>query len=136
MRTPIAILAAVALLSTAASALAAEPLGPAAPPAPKTCLQNNRIYTWRAVSTRELIVGDIEGNVFTVHLSGGCVGLNDSILQIQFGTDTNLGCLRRGDRVSYREPVLGRMSCFVNEVHPGLEPRKKDGGPEAKADQG
>jgi hypothetical protein len=116
-------LALPALLALTIPALAEQQVGPQPPPQ-KTCLQNNRIYTWRAVSNRELVVGDIQGNVFTVHLSGGCTGLNDSIMAMRFVTKTNLGCLSQGDRVSYREPVLGRMTCFVNEVHPGLEPKK------------
>lgn len=123
MRTMSAGVVVLAALMLAGPSVAEDRVAPN-PPQQKTCLQNNRIYTWRVVNNRELIVGDIQGNVFTVRLSGGCVGLNDSILAMRFVTKTNLGCLSAGDRVSYREPVLGQMSCFVNEVRPGLEPKK------------
>ena len=96
-----------------ASAIEREP-----PREQKACLQNNRIWTWRVVNERTLIVGDRENRSFLVRLSGGCVGLNDAILRLAFRTHTNLGCLERGDSVAFRAPALGPMSCFVREVEP------------------
>ena len=82
------------------------------------CLQNNRIYGWIVVNERALIVNDIYGRRFGVDLSSGCVGLTNATLALRFLTTTNLGCLMRGDRISFQAPVLGPMSCFVNDVQP------------------
>ena len=92
----------------------------------QACLQNNRIYTWTVVNERGLIVNDIYGRRFSVDLSSGCVGLTNATLALRFITKTNLGCLVRGDRISFRAPVLGPMSCFVNDVQP-LEGRARGG---------
>jgi hypothetical protein len=37
---------------------------------------------------------------------------------LRFHTWTNLGCLQRGDTVSYNAPGLGPLNCFVQEVEP------------------
>lgn len=84
----------------------------------QTCLQNNRIYGWTVVNERALVVNDIYGRRFSVDLSSGCVGLTNATLALRFLTTTDLGCLMRGDRVSFRAPALGQMSCFVNDVQP------------------
>ena len=84
------------------------------------CLQNNRIWSWRMVNQRTLVVTDRDYRPFTVRLTGGCVGLTNATMALAFRTWTSLGCLKRGDEVSFREPALGRMSCFVTNVLPGL----------------
>ena len=84
----------------------------------QACLQNNRIYGWIVVNERALIVNDIYGRRFGVDLSSGCVGLTNATFALRFLTTTNLGCLMRGDRVSFEAPVLGPMSCFVRDVQP------------------
>ena len=84
----------------------------------RACLQNNRIYGWTVVNERLLTVNDIYGRRFSVDLSSGCVGLTNATFALRFLTTTNLGCLMRGDRISFRAPVLGPMSCFVNDVQP------------------
>ena len=84
----------------------------------QACLQNNRIYTWTVVNERALVVNDIYGRRFSVDLSSGCVGLTNATVSLRFLTTTNLGCLMHGDRVSFRAPALGRMSCIVNDVQP------------------
>ena len=114
--------AVVAGLMAASSAFASD----------AACLQNNRIWSWNVVNTRTLIVSDRENRKFVVHLSGGCVGLTNMVPAMAFRTDTNLGCLRPGDRVSYRAPVLGRMTCFVRGVEPYTETPK---GQNAKGDK-
>jgi hypothetical protein len=107
------VLALVAVLAPASEAAPANP-----PRESQTCLQNNRIWGWRAPDQRTLVLTDINSRRFLVKLSGGCIGLNDAILALQIRTTTNLGCLMRGDRVSYRAPALGEMTCFVDEVQP------------------
>src|SRR5690242_11132938 len=70
------------------------------------CLQNNRIWGCNVVNERTLIVTDRNNRPFLVRLSGGCVGLTNATLRLRFNTWTNLGCLGRGDRVSFRAPAL------------------------------
>ena len=84
----------------------------------RACLQNNRIYGWTVVNERALIVNDIYGRRFSVDLSSGCVGLTNATFALRFLTTTDLGCLMRGDRISFEAPVLGPMSCFVRDVQP------------------
>jgi hypothetical protein len=84
----------------------------------KACLQNNRIWSWRVINERTLIVADRENRPFLVRLTGGCVGLTNATLRLAFRTHTHLGCLEHGDRVSFRAPALGAMSCTVTEVQP------------------
>jgi hypothetical protein len=82
------------------------------------CLANNRIWGWRVLDERTLIVNDYYNRPFLVRLSGGCVGLTNASISIAFRTSTRLGCLRRGDSVMFREPTLGGESCFVTNVEP------------------
>ena len=110
----VAAVAAFAVLTLAS----AMPAVPAFAQPREACLQNNRIWGWRVVNERTLIVHDINNRPFLVHLSGGCVGLNDAIWSVRFRTWTSLGCLGRGDRVSFREPALGPMTCTVTAVEP------------------
>jgi hypothetical protein len=110
------------IVALSGAALIAVLMGPSAVVAQSSdreaCLQNNRIWGWNVVNERTLIVTDRNNRPFLVKLGGGCVGLTNATLRLAFNTWTNLGCLQRGDRVSFRAPALGRMSCFVNEVQP------------------
>jgi Family of unknown function (DUF6491) len=108
----------LAILSPAAQAQPAQQSGPAAP-ADKTCLQNNRIWTWNAVNDRLLIVGDMSYHRYIVRLGGGCINLSvNPLTALRFRTWTSLGCLQRGDQVYYNAPPLGRLNCFIDEVQP------------------
>ena len=109
---PFALLAVLAV-APMAGALEKEP-----PREQKACLQNNRIWTWRVINERTLIVGDRENRPFLVRLTGGCVGLTNATLRLAFRTHTNLGCLEHGDSIAFRAPALGPMSCFVTDVEP------------------
>jgi len=119
-----------ALAIAATGVLAALTLASAMPAVPafaverEACLQNNRIWGWRVINERLLIVNDINYQPFLVHLTGGCVGLNDAIWAVRFRTFTSLGCMGRGDRVSFREPTLGPMSCIVTSVEPYYGPAR------------
>jgi hypothetical protein len=99
------------------------------------CLQNNRIWGWRVINERTLIVNDRQNRPFVVRLSGGCIGLTNANMRMGFHTWTNLGCLARGDRVSFVAPALGQQSCFVQDVQPfrGAVPGR---GYQARNDQG
>jgi hypothetical protein len=84
------------------------------------CLQNNRIWSTSVVDDRTIIATDRAGNPFVVELSGGCTGLTRNFGRIDFRTRGNLGCLSRGDRLSFRDRTLGRNTCFVRDVHTDL----------------
>ena len=84
----------------------------------RACLQNNRIWSWNAVNERTLVVTDEYYRPFLVRLTSGCVGLTNATVALQFNTWTNLGCLEKGDRVSFRDPLLGFLTCTVTEVQP------------------
>ena len=113
---PLVMLALLALPAAApiATALEKEP----AREQQKACLQNNRIWSWRVINERTLIVADRENRPFLVRLTGGCVGLTNATLRLAFRTHTDLGCLEHGDSVAFRAPALGPMSCFVTDVEP------------------
>jgi hypothetical protein len=92
--------------------------GPVLAASGDVCLQNNRIWSWRMINQRTLLVTDVNYHPYIVRLTGGCVGLTNAIQALAFRTWTNLGCLKRGDEVIFHEPTLGRMSCFVTDVEP------------------
>jgi hypothetical protein len=103
----------------AAAAFAAETPAPddAAKDSP-ACLQSSRLWGFNVVNQRTLVLSDIQNNKFTVRMTGGCIGLTNIIDDLRLVTKTSLGCLSQGDRVSFREPTLGRMTCFVTSVEP------------------
>jgi hypothetical protein len=108
----------VAVLAVPAAAPIAAALEREPSRVQRACLQNNRIWSWRVVNERTLIVADRENRPFRVRLTGGCVGLTNATLRLAFRTHTNLGCLEHGDSVSFHAPALGAMSCFVRDVEP------------------
>ena len=114
--------AAAALLLAAAGVVSALPnaADPAFAQSGSTCLQNNRIWSTSIVDDRTIIASDRFGNPFVVELSGECTGLTRNFGRIDFRTRSNLGCLGRGDRVSFRDRTLGRNTCFVRDVHSDL----------------
>ena len=93
------------------------------------CLQNNRIWNTSVVDDRTLIVTDRFNNPFVVELSGGCIGLTRNFGRIDFRTRSNLGCLGRGDRLSFRDRTLGRNTCFVSDVHTDFTTLARSGRP-------
>ena len=101
---------------TALSLASAMPAAPAFAQQSEACLQNNRIWGWRVINERLLILNDISYRPFLVHLTGGCIGLTNAVWAIRIRTWTSLGCLRQGDRVSFQAPALGAMSCIVTSV--------------------
>jgi len=96
------------------------------------CLQNNRIWNTSVVDDRTIIVSDRFNNPFVVELSGGCIGLTRNFGRIDFRTRTNLGCLGRGDRVSFSDRTLGRNTCFVSGVHTDLTTLASAGRPSVR----
>jgi hypothetical protein len=112
-----------ALLAGAALALLAAPqervlaADTQAKPDAAACLQNDLIWNFNVVNQREIQVIDRNNRTFMVKMTGGCIGLTN-LATLSFRTQTSLGCLQKGDRISFREPTLGAMSCTVTDVQP------------------
>jgi hypothetical protein len=85
--------------------------------AEEACLQNNRIWGWQALDQRTLVVTDRDYKRYTVHLTGGCIGLDRYAgASLVFRQKLDLGCLSQGDMIAFNSPGLGRMSCSVTNV--------------------
>ena len=113
------------LLSLAVAAFGSVPVLAA----PGACVPNNRIQSTRIVNNTTVMVTDKAGKTYTVHMHGACVGLDQSALNLSFRTKTQLGCLSRGDTVSYslpgdEQPVQVRPNlqnpCVIDTVTEGL----------------
>src|SRR6267154_4357212 len=88
--------------------------------ADNACLQNNRIWGWKAVDDRTLVVTDRNYKRFTVHLTGGCIGLDKYAgASLVVRTATSLSCLMTGDRIAFNSPGLGPLTCVVTDTNPG-----------------
>ena len=83
---------------------------------PAACLQASRLWSFNVLDQRTVVLGDRDNNKFTVHMTGGCIGLTNIIDDLRVVTKPNLGCLTQGARIAFREPTLGRMTCFVTSV--------------------
>ena len=95
--------------------------------AENACLQNNRIWGWQAVNDRTLIVTDRTYRRYTVHLTGGCIGLDKyAAASLVVRTSTSLSCLTTGDRIAFNSPGLGPLTCVVTDVKPGVPPPPAD----------
>jgi hypothetical protein len=95
------------------------------------CLQNNRLVSTRVIDSRTIAAIDRMGQRFTVHMRGNCIGLNRTSEYLSFRTKTQLGCLSRGDTISYNRPGEGtpvrargstQTPCFVDFVTQGAPP--------------
>lgn len=115
----------LAVLCVAAFALAAVP----ALAAPGACLSNNRIQSTKVMNNTMIIATDMTGKTYTVHMHGACVGLDGTALNLSFRTKTQLGCLSRGDTISYSLPGDGQPiqvrpnvqnPCVIDTVTEGL----------------
>ena len=85
--------------------------------AENACLQSNRVWGWQAVNDRTLVVTDRNNKRYTVRLTGGCIGLDKyAAVPLVFSTRTSLGCVGQGDRIAFRAPGLGSLTCMVTEV--------------------
>lgn len=131
MKMSTGILVAAVFAATIAAAPAATisaPVNAASSTDDRTCLQNNRLWGWQVLNSRTVSVNDRTNKRFTIHLAGGCVGLNNAVQALAITGDLSLGCVRRGNFVRYRAPALGRMSCAITGVE--LVPPKSPNAPE------
>ncbi|HMI98161.1 MAG TPA: DUF6491 family protein [Micropepsaceae bacterium] len=83
------------------------------------CLQHNRIWGWRALDERTVLVTDRMQNRYTINMRGSCFGLTDGGAILVFRTWTNLGCVGVGDLLGVRTPSLGFTSCSISNVQAG-----------------
>jgi len=83
------------------------------------CLQHNRIWSWRAVNDRTLVVSDKNLHYYTVRMNPGCIGLTNGAAKLVFRTWQNLGCVDRGDIIGVNSPGLGFVSCSIAGVEGG-----------------
>jgi hypothetical protein len=90
------------------------------------CLQNNRIWSWQMINERTLVVTDVTHKPFTVRTTGPCTGLTNALNDVAFKSTLSLGCLQPGDQILYRAPGLGRLSCFIDAVTPGVPEKQPD----------
>lgn len=83
------------------------------------CLQHNRVWSWRAMDERTVLVTDRMKNRYTMNLRGACTGLTDGGAVLVFRTWTNLGCVGTGDLLGVRTPGLGFVTCAISNVQAG-----------------
>ncbi len=92
------------------------------------CLANNRIQSTKVLDNSTIQVLTLDKKTYTVHMRGTCIGLDNTSEKLSFRTKTELGCLSRGDTVSYNRPgestnVTTRGSlqtpCVVDSVSGG-----------------
>ena len=112
------VLAADVAVNTSASAVSSDDV----------CLQNNRLWSWQVVNGRTLSITDRTNKKFTVRVASGCVGLTNSIPDIEIIGHGSLSCVRRGDFVRFMEPNLGRLSCAITSVERVPEQPKSPAG--------
>jgi hypothetical protein len=118
-----------AMLMLTAIALAAGP----AMAATDACVQNNRIVSTSVIDGSTVVVTDTDKKQYTVHMRGNCVGLDRNAVNLSFRTKTRLGCLSRGDTISYSMPGEGtkprvrpnlQTPCVVDGVTEGAPEQK------------
>ena len=104
------------------------------------CVQINRIFSTMVVDSNTILVTDLAKKQFTVHMRGVCVGFDRNSQKLSFRTKTvtELGCLSRGDSVSYNVPgentpvtVRGSLQtpCFVDSVTEGAPSARSNSSP-------
>ena len=97
------------------------------------CLPINRILSTKVTDRNTIVVTTIDRKLYTVHLRGACIGLDQTARKLSFRTKTELGCLSLGDSVSYNQPaettpvqIRGSVQtpCFVASVDAGPSQEK------------
>jgi hypothetical protein len=80
------------------------------------CLRHNRIWTWRALDDRTVIVTDRSQNRYAVRMSPGCLGITDGTASLIFRPSMQLGCIGPGDLLGVRTAAFGFISCSIRSV--------------------
>jgi hypothetical protein len=93
-----------------------------------TCLQQDQIYTWKALSDKTLIVEDRSHDKFKLSLIGVCSNLKfkESLAFKSFG-GMGISCLTPGDDVISRDFAMGPSRCAITKIEPySLDMQKAD----------
>lgn len=97
----------------------------------EACLANNRILSTKVIDFSTILITDKDKKPYTVHMRGTCVGLDQAAENLSFRTKTQLGCLSRGDSISYNlrgesaRPAIRPQTqtpCIVDSVTEGAPP--------------
>jgi hypothetical protein len=106
MRKTVLALAVVAAAASASPASAERP-----------CLQFGRIYNWKVINDRMLIVEDETHKKFRLKLIGACTNLRfHENLGFESPGGSFLSCLSPGDEVVTREFGTGRQDCAITHI--------------------
>ena len=86
----------------------------------EACIRPIRIFSMEPVDNKTIVISDRQRNQYTVHMRGTCVGMDRSTTALGFRYQGGeLGCIKRGDRISYRLGASPRMTCFIDGVTAG-----------------
>jgi hypothetical protein len=111
----------------ASAQTAAPPVKPAPGKSAPACLRQSRVWGWKAVDNKTLIVTDTARNAFTVSLRPGCFDLkwHHRSLDFRSFSGSSLSCLQRSDYVLV-PPGAGRQAqrCRIADVVAYVPPPK------------
>jgi hypothetical protein len=86
----------------------------------EACVRPVRIFSMEPIDNKTIRIVDRQRNEYTVHMRGTCVGMDRSTTALGFRyMGGELGCIRRGDRISYRLGASPRMTCYIDGVTAG-----------------
>jgi len=93
------------------------------------CVRLNEIRSIETYDDRTLVVTNREEEQYSVHLSGPCPGLSIPGVAPTFRPQSELDCLKRGDRIGFNYPGQGLTTsvrpvddqevCFIESVSAG-----------------
>jgi len=101
------------LIGTLAAAILATQIAAAAE---GSCLQRNRLSSWRAVDDRTLEMTDRQMNRYTVRLMNRCLQATRAGARLSYRHWTALSCLRSGEILTVSAPGGGRATCSIAGV--------------------
>lgn len=94
------------------------------------CVRLNEIRSIETLDDRTLVVTNRQEERYSIYLSGPCPGLTIPGVAPTFRPQSELDCLRRGDRISFNYPGQGLATsvrpvddqevCFVESVSSGV----------------
>jgi hypothetical protein len=89
----------------------------------------NEIRSTESANDRTLVVTNRQGDKYSVHMNGPCIGLSMTGAVPTFRPQSELACLKRGDRIGYNYPGQGLATsvrpvddqevCFIESVTAG-----------------
>jgi hypothetical protein len=93
------------------------------------CVRLNEIRSTETVNDRTLVVTNRQSDKYSIHMSGVCIGLSMAGAVPIFRPQSELDCLKRGDRIGYNYPGQGLPTsvrtvddqevCFIESVTAG-----------------